>query len=127
MFARKGISANFGSPVLCVLILHLIILSLRVGVPNPVLFLILFLLVVARRHNKLALESKHKILRDTFIRLREENPEACFSLLIARMFDISNVIYGNNIVSAYGIYKEYSKPITPGGSPLTVPDSLLDA
>eukprot|EP00173_Palmaria_palmata_P002904 Plantae.Rhodophyta-Palmaria_palmata.ctg30231.p1 GENE.Plantae.Rhodophyta-Palmaria_palmata.ctg30231~~Plantae.Rhodophyta-Palmaria_palmata.ctg30231.p1 ORF type:complete len:142 (+),score=24.24 Plantae.Rhodophyta-Palmaria_palmata.ctg30231:65-427(+) len=57
--------------------------------------------VGARRHNKLPVESKHKICRDIFIRLREANPSARFSLLIARMFDISNVPYGNGVLSAF--------------------------
>eukprot|EP00173_Palmaria_palmata_P002678 Plantae.Rhodophyta-Palmaria_palmata.ctg2798.p1 GENE.Plantae.Rhodophyta-Palmaria_palmata.ctg2798~~Plantae.Rhodophyta-Palmaria_palmata.ctg2798.p1 ORF type:complete len:702 (+),score=86.29 Plantae.Rhodophyta-Palmaria_palmata.ctg2798:107-2212(+) len=83
--------------------------------------------IPARRHNKLALESKHKILRNIFLKLRYANPDARFFLLIARMFDISNILYGNGYLSAYESAKGYSKPIKSGGSPVVVPKELTEA
>lgn len=71
--------------------------------------------IPARRHKKIAIESKHGILRSIFNRLREANPECRFSLLVARMFSISNMVYGNGIVSAFEAAKGLNKLIIAGG------------
>eukprot|EP00173_Palmaria_palmata_P004214 Plantae.Rhodophyta-Palmaria_palmata.ctg5272.p1 GENE.Plantae.Rhodophyta-Palmaria_palmata.ctg5272~~Plantae.Rhodophyta-Palmaria_palmata.ctg5272.p1 ORF type:complete len:291 (-),score=14.17 Plantae.Rhodophyta-Palmaria_palmata.ctg5272:290-1162(-) len=77
--------------------------------------------IPVRRHNKLSIESKHKILRDIYTKLKLANPKARFNLFVARMFDISNILYGNGYVSTFEAAKGYTKPVSPGGSPIVIP------
>lgn len=68
--------------------------------------------VPPRRHNKNVLESKHRILRDIYLRLKSENPTQDPRLLVAKMFRISNDLYGNNVASAHELAKGYTRPVT---------------
>lgn len=61
-----------------------------------------------RRHNKNVIESKHRIIRDIFIRLRsdnEENTKVNTKLLVQQAIRISNDLYGNNHASAHELAK----------------------
>ncbi len=84
-------------------------------------------LIPARRHNKLALESKHKILRDIYIRLRKANPQESFHRLCTRTFMISNDLYGNGTLSVYESVKGYTRPVDPKVSPINVPQEIKTA
>ena len=83
-----------------------------------------------RRHNKNFLESKHKILRDIYIRLKHCNDIGNFvteDIIIQQTFRISNDLYGNDVMSSHEIAKGYSRPVMSGGPPLSVPDELYRA
>ena len=82
--------------------------------------------IPARRHNKLAIESKHRSIRDIFIRLEVANPQTEKSLLVHRALRISNDLYGNEVLSAHEQAKGYTRPIC-NHSPVTVPNELVNA
>lgn len=61
-----------------------------------------------RRHNKNVLESKHKILRDIYIRLKHCNDIGNFvteDIIIQQTFRISNDLYGNDVMSSHELAK----------------------
>lgn len=64
-----------------------------------------------RRHYKNVIESKHRVLRDIYLRLKSENTDQDPRLLVSKMFRISNDLYGNNIASAHELAKGYTRPI----------------
>ena len=104
-----------------------------------------------RRHNKNALESKHRVLRDIFLRLKHERQQNGSSsekslsssqsdesnddtihddlepLLIQQAFRISNDLYGSDTVSAYEMAKGYTRPVLSAASPVPLPKELVDA
>ncbi len=84
-------------------------------------------LIPARRHNKLALESKHKVVRDIYTRLKEGNPSESFNRLCSQAFTISNDLYGNGHCSAFECAKGYTRPICSGKMPVAIPQEVLDA
>jgi len=81
-----------------------------------------------RRHNKNVLESKHRIIRDIFIRLKSANesniqPE----FLVQQSLRISNDLYGNDVVSAYELAKGFTRPILKGQGIMQIPVEIVDA
>lgn len=64
-----------------------------------------------RRHSKNVLESKHRILRDIYIRLKSENSTVNPRLLVAKMFRDPNEPYGNILDSAHELAKVYKRPV----------------
>lgn len=66
----------------------------------------------ARRHNKTILDSKHGILQDIYLRLKSESPNTDSKLLAARMFHISNDLYGNDVLSSYELAPRHTRPIS---------------
>ena len=91
-----------------------------------------------RRHNKNALESKYRVLRDIFLRLQQAHEQNTSiipdstqvdiqSLLIQQSFRISNELYGNDTLSAYEMEKGYTRPVCPSEIPKPVPKELLEA
>lgn len=83
--------------------------------------------IPARRHNKLSIESKHRILREIFIRLRAALPDAPLPLLVARMFEASNKLYGNSVMSSHEYVKGFTKPLRPSSAPIRIPPDLRAA
>ena len=79
--------------------------------------------VPPRRHSKNVLESKHRILRDIYLRLKEDSPAKDPRILVSKMFRISNDLYGNNLASAHELAKGYTRPIIHA-SPRFIPDEL---
>ena len=57
--------------------------------------------VPTRMHSKNVLESKHRILRDIYLRLKPDSPDEDPVLLVAKMFRVSNDLYGNSVASAH--------------------------
>jgi len=84
-----------------------------------------------RRHNKNAIESKHRIIRDIFIRIKAANDEKIEPLsvpiLIQQALRISNDLYGNDTMSATELAKGYTRPIGNGNAPKIVPDDIQAA
>lgn len=84
-----------------------------------------------RRHNKNVLESKHKIIRDVFIRLKEESTverkEWETSLITQQAIRISNDLYGSDVLSAQELAKGYARPIQNEVIPKQLPQELVDA
>ena len=84
-------------------------------------------LLPARRHNKNTIESKHRVLRDIFLRLKSDNPDFHTALLVQQTFRISNSLYGNNLLSAQELAKGYTVPVTPGAMAISIPKELVEA
>ena len=84
-----------------------------------------------RRHNKNVLESKHKIIRDIFLRLlgdediSDDNVNG--PVLVQMALRISNDLYGNDITSANELPKGYTRPIQPGKFPKEIPSEIRSA
>lgn len=75
------------------------------------------------RHSNNVLESKHRILRDIYIRLRSESPSCDPRVLVSRMFRISNDLYGNDTASAHEMARCYTRPVSHH-QPLMLPDDI---
>lgn len=71
------------------------------------------LLVPSRRHNKNVLESKHRVLRDIFVRVKEFNSIAYSTdqMIIQMVMRIANNLYDNDVVSAFELDKGYIIPL----------------
>ena len=63
--------------------------------------------ILARRRNKNVLESKHKIIRDIFIRLESESDPSSEAMRAQQAIRISNDLYGNDVCSAYELAKGF--------------------
>ena len=85
-----------------------------------------FRLVPRQRHNKNPMESKHKVIRDIFIRLKSANQDKSSSLLAQQAIRISNDLYGNDVVSAHELAKGYTRPVQ-SGSLFHLPDAVSNA
>ncbi len=77
-----------------------------------------------RRHNKFSMESKHRVLRDIYIRLKHAAPDESFSHRVAKTFRISNDLYGNDVMSAYESAKGFTRPIIPSSTTKKVPEDI---
>ena len=83
-----------------------------------------------RRHNKNVLESKHRIIRDVYLRLKDGQKDQHTpneSLFVQQALRISNNLYGNEVMSAHELAKGYTYPIVIGTSPVPVPDEIVSA
>ena len=83
--------------------------------------------IPARRHNKNVLESKHRVIRDIFLRLSDHQENTNEGLLIQQAIRISNDLYGNDVLSAHELAKGYTRPIDKKVVPSLIPDELLKA
>ena len=83
--------------------------------------------IPARRHNKNVLESKHKVIRDVFLRLNSHNSDVGEALQAQQSIRISNDLYGNSVCSSLELAKGFTRPIECGSFPKTVPDDLIKA
>lgn len=83
-----------------------------------------------RRHNKNAIESKHKIIRDIYLRLKGNQAEHSAvneQLLVQQAMRVSNDLYGNDVFSAHELAKGYTRPVTQDSYPAIVPDGIIQA
>ena len=67
-----------------------------------------------RRHNKKAIESKHRVTRDIYIRLQAADPDADSTLQALQAILMSNDLYGNDVASAHELAKGFTRPAVPG-------------
>jgi len=84
----------------------------------------------ARRHSKNVIESKHRIIRDVYLRLKSsfENDETVSeSVLVKQAIRVTNDLYGNDVASAYELAKGYTRPVARGSFPMCVPKEVLEA
>lgn len=81
----------------------------------------------ARRYNKNAIESKHKIIRDIFLKLSFEKPEELGPLYAQQALRITNDLYGNDVVSATELAKGYTRPIESGVLQRGLPAYIVSA
>ena len=79
-----------------------------------------------RRHNKNAIESKHRVIRDVYIRLQAADPDGDRKLHALQAIRISNDLYGNDIASAHELVKGFTRPAIPG-HPSNLPPEILEA
>lgn len=82
--------------------------------------------VPPRRHSKNVLESKHRILRDIYLRLKSASPSEDPRLLVAKMFRISNDLYGNSVASTHELAKGFTRPINQD-APRLLPSDIRKA
>lgn len=84
-----------------------------------------------RRHNKNVLQSKHKVIRDIFLRLQHENSDNNVpvdgEMLVLQALRISNDLYGSDTMSSNELAKGYTRPILNGKLPIVVPDEIREA
>ncbi len=83
-----------------------------------------------RRHNKNVIESKHRVIRDIYIRLKAvKDPidDVDAWLMIQEALRISNDLYGNDVISARELAKGYTRPIYSGMPPFEIPTEILNA
>lgn len=78
-----------------------------------------------RRHQKNVLESKHGVVRSIYLRLEESEPNMDTWILAVQSIDISNQLYGSNIMSAYEPGHGIPNPIAY--QPLPIPDDIRHA
>jgi len=83
-----------------------------------------------RRHSKNVIESKHRIIRDIFLRLKSADKDVnteSHKALIYQALRISNDLYGNDIMSANEMAKGYTRPLYNGKAPVFVPIEIMEA
>ena len=85
-----------------------------------------FRLVPPRRHSKNVLESKHRVLRDIYLRMKDNAVNDDPRLLVAKMFRVSNDLYGNSVASSHELAKGYTRPIS-GNIRREIPLSIIEA
>ena len=85
--------------------------------------------VPSRRHNKNVLESKHRVLRDIFNRIKECNStsDSTDQMVVQQVMRIANNLYGNDVVSSYELAKGYTLPLVEDRVMLQVPPDLIEA
>lgn len=84
----------------------------------------------SRRHNKNVIESKHQIIRDKFICLKDENMQhndTTKFLLVHQARRISNDLYGNNLMPVQELSKRYSLLIFGGSFQISIPLQIQEA
>ena len=79
-----------------------------------------------RRHNKNAIESKHRVIRDIYIRLQAADPDADSTLQALQAIRMSNDLYGNDVTSAHELAKGFTRPAVLG-YPSRLPPEILQA
>ena len=80
--------------------------------------------VPPQRHSKNVLESKHRALRNIFIRPKSASPLEEPQLIIAKMFRISNDLCGKNVAFSHELAKGYTRPIAHD-FPCNIPSEVL--
>ena len=83
--------------------------------------------IPARRHYKNVLESKHKIIKDIFLQVKENNETLSDTIPAQQAIRISNGRYGNDVCSSYEIAKGYTRAIEPGEFPKILPEDIQKA
>lgn len=78
------------------------------------------------RQSRNPLESKHGVIRSTFLKLRNAEPNAESELHACRTVDPSSDLYGSNVVSSFELTKGYTKPAKVG-SVQASPDDVVEA
>lgn len=73
------------------------------------------------------LESKHRIIRSIFLRLKNANESTPIALLAYQATVISNDLYGSDTVTAFELAKGYTKPIESEKAVVPLPDDLRAA
>lgn len=79
-----------------------------------------------KRHSRIAIESKHGIIRSVFLKLKDADPSESHNTLAIRAVTISNDLYGNDILSSFEQAKGFTKPVT-GNSPNATPKDIIEA
>lgn len=64
-----------------------------------------------RSHSKNVLQSKHRILRDVFLRIESHDETGDPRTLVSKMFRIYNNLYSNDIATSHEIAKGYILPV----------------
>ena len=70
---------------------------------------------------KNVIESKHKTMRDIFLRIKSNNADFSETAAAQQAIRISNELYGNETCSSHKLDKGFIRPIIPGTIPKIVP------
>ena len=77
------------------------------------------------------LESKHRVIRDVFLRLKEarsdDSQKWMDALDVQQAIRVSNDLYGSEVLSAQELAKGYSRPIEAGAKPKLLSLDIVDA
>lgn len=83
-----------------------------------------------RRHNKNVLESKHRVIRDVYLRLKGDSTELSENkgrLLVNMALRITNDLYGSDTMSSFELAKGFTRPALPGTPPIPIPEEIRAA
>ena len=83
--------------------------------------------VPAQCHNKNVIESKHKVIKDIFLRTKSTNADLCETLAVQQAIHISNDLCGNDTCFAHELAKDFTRAIVPDILPKIVPKDLVTA
>ena len=76
------------------------------------------------------LESKHRVIRDVFLRLKEarsdDSQKWMDALDVQQAIRVSNDLYGSEVLSAQELAKGYSRPIEAGAKPKLLSQDIVD-
>lgn len=81
----------------------------------------------SRRHNINVLESKHRIIRDVYLRLKHANGSKPHPVLVVEAIRISNDLYGNDVMSAHELAKRYTRPLSADQLLFQIPEEIVSA
>lgn len=80
------------------------------------------------RHSKNAIESKHKVIRSIYLRLKDAAGDRHNARYASyKAVSISNDLYGNNTLGAFEMARGYTKPVMCKTALSAVPDDVIDA
>eukprot|EP00171_Calliarthron_tuberculosum_P018762 IDg18762t1 len=86
--------------------------------------------ISARRHNKNVIELKHRVIRDVYLRLKEDSEDdltVSKTVLVQQALRITNNLYGNDVASVYKLAKGFTRPIENRDYQSTIPKELVKA
>lgn len=84
----------------------------------------------SHRHNKNVIESKHRVIRDVFLRLKSacgNDATVSVSTLVKQAIRITNDLYDNDGASAHELAKGYTRPVQNSFVPSSLPKEILEA
>ena len=80
-----------------------------------------------RYHNRNVIESKHKINRDTFLRIKSNNEELSEKLTAQQAIRISNCLYGDDVCSSHELANGFTRPVESVSLPEIIPEEVEKA
>lgn len=80
------------------------------------------------RHSENMMESRHNVVRSTYLRLKEDTGDNHNATLASyRAITISNDLYGNDTLSAFEMAKGFTKPVMLKTTRVSIPEEVAMA
>lgn len=73
------------------------------------------------------IEPRHSVIRSIFLRLRNVDPQKSAAVFSIQAMQISNDLYGNDVVSSFELAKGFTRPIRSDRDVNAVPDDVIEA